>query len=143
MAANMAPIFPKAAAIGMASGGTANISRTFSSASGLVKVIDAGADGTRIDAMQIAATAATAAGIVRLIVSDGTSWKLFDEIPISAITPSATVAAFTKTVAYPSAESAASGIIIRAQLVLPSGWSLWFATHNTEALNVIAFGGHY
>jgi len=52
---------------------------------------------------------------------------LFDEVPIAAATVSATVEADETVVFYDN-------------LVLPNGYILRAATHNAEAINVIAIG---
>lgn len=143
MPANTSPIFPKTAVIGIASISTASVIRSYSGSSTLSKILDAGADGTRIDSVEVIATASTTAGMVRLVLSDGTNYKLLDEVVVSAITVSGTVPAFTKTLSYPDAQSVGGTIINRAQLVLPTGWSLWCGTEKAEAFNVIAFGGNY
>lgn len=98
----------------------------------LATVIIAGASGTRIDVIDIEATATTTAGMIRLFLYDGTLTKLWKEIPVSALTPSGTVAAFTYKLAIPEG------------LILPGGgtpWQLKAGTHNAETFNVIARGG--
>lgn len=94
----------------------------------IVAVITAGASGTRVERAMVKATAATTAGMVRLFIHDGTNAMLFAEIPVAAITPSASVAAFEDEVVFEDG------------LVLPTGYSLRASTHNAEAFNVIAMG---
>jgi hypothetical protein len=90
----------------------------------IVTVDTAGASGTRIDDITITATGTTTAGMVRLFLHDGTNARLWREVPVTAITPSATVQAFTATLS-------------NLALVLQTGWSLRAATHNAETFNIL------
>lgn len=84
--------------------------------------------GTRIQEVVIQAGGTTTAGMVRLFLHDGTNYWFFDEVPISAITVSASVRAFRQSCLYQN-------------LVLPnSSWSLRASTHNAETFVVTALG---
>jgi len=85
----------------------------------LVTLFTAGASGSRVDDLTISATGTTTAGMLRLFVHDGTSAFLLRELPVSAVTPSATVAAFTTS-------------LYGLSLVLATGYSLRASTHNAE-----------
>ncbi|MCK8198444.1 hypothetical protein, partial [Erwinia amylovora] len=66
---------------------------------------------------------------------DGTNASVIDEIPVTAVTPSTTAAAFVASRSY-------------GNLVLPSTHKLFVSTTvsttaSTTALSVIAFGGSY
>ena len=89
----------------------------------IVTVETAGASGTRIDDIVIIATGTTTAGMVRLFLHDGTNARLWREVPVTAITPSATVQAFTATLS-------------NLALVLQTGWSLRASTNNAETFNI-------
>jgi hypothetical protein len=89
----------------------------------IATILTAGASGTRVDDINITAVGTTTAGMIRLFLHDGTNTRLYKEIPVSAITPSATVAAFTTTLGALS-------------LVLKNGWSLRATTHNAETFNI-------
>lgn len=98
----------------------------------IVNVVTAGRAGGRIERLRVQATATTTAGFVRLYrtLADGTTHRLIDEIPVSAVTPSATVAAFfadRSSGAFP--------------LILGPGESLRASTHNAESFNVIVLEG--
>ena len=72
--------------------------------------------------------------MVRLFIHDGANARLFAEVPVVAITPSATQPAF----------GAALNEATWSQLfpiVLPSGYSLRASTHNAETFNVIGCAG--
>lgn len=90
----------------------------------IVSVISGAASGTRVDDISIVATATTTAGVVRLFISDGTNIRLWQEILVSAVTPSTTVQVWSYT-------------LLNQALLLKSGWSLQAATNNAETFNVI------
>jgi hypothetical protein len=125
------PQFASTPKVGIGQLSAANTNRDGSGT--VVTVVSAGANGTRIDAVTIEATATTTAGMVRLYLHDGANARLFDEVAVSAITPSGTVAAFSAQRLYSATQP----------VLLPSGWSLRASTHNAEAFNVVAFGGDF
>lgn len=108
---------------------TANANRDGTGTIGTV--ITAGASGTRIERVNIKATVTTTAGMVRLYIHNGTSYFLFKEVLVSAIVPSATVAAFESSVTF--------GTV--TPLWLPSGYSLRASTEKAENFNITAIGG--
>lgn len=92
----------------------------------LATVYTAGATGSRIDSLLVQATGTTTAGMVRLFISDGTTnHRLIMELPVVAITPAATVPAWSATVNFPKG------------LVLQATWLLKASTHNAETFNII------
>ena len=128
---NFKPIFPLTPKIGKANISVANTNRVVTGVAGLTQVLAAGADGTRLDRAKIQATAATTAGVVRLWIYSGSgNADLYDEILVTAATPSTTVEAFNTVIDF-NAE------------FLPAGYSLYASTHNGEAFNVIVFGGDF
>ena len=86
-------------------------------------LLTAGAAGSRVDRVNITATGTTTAGMVRIFL--GTA--LIKEVPITAITPSATQPAFS--------------FEFSAGWVLQSGTVLKCSTHNAEAFNVSVVNG--
>lgn len=107
---------------------TADTSRT--SPTNVVTIFTAGSNGSRIDEVDITATGTTTAGVVRLFIYTGTTYYLLQEVLVTAITPSTTVATFTSTLTFNN-------------LMLPSGHSLRATTNNSESFHVIAFGGDF
>jgi hypothetical protein len=89
----------------------------------IVTVFTAGASGSRIDDIYITATGTTTAGVVRLFLNDGTNTYLFDEILVTAITPSTTVSVF-------------QAVLLNQAIVLATGWSLRASTNNAETFNI-------
>lgn len=101
---------------------TANTNRN---GTGTIATVMTGAtNGTRIDDIYIVATGTTTAGVVRLFISDGSNVRLWQEILVSAVTPSTTIAVW-------------SAALINQGLILESGWSLQASTNNAETFNVI------
>lgn len=131
MAGNTKPIFPKSARIGAANISTANANRTVTGITGLTSLIAAGADGTRIDRIRVKATDTTTAGMVRIWIYSGSgNAQLLFEIPVTAITPSATVASFDTYINIDMEN-------------LPTGYTLYATTEKAEAFNVMVFGGDW
>jgi hypothetical protein len=89
----------------------------------IVTVFTAGSSGSRIDDIYITATGTTTAGVVRLFLNDGTNTYLFEEILVTAITPSTTVQVFQFTQ-------------LNLGLILANGWSLRASTNNAETFNI-------
>lgn len=104
----------------------------------LVTVFTAGASGSRVDSIVIQATATTTAGMVRLYLHDGTDARLYDEVPVIAVTPGASAPAWS--VALGNNAPLSTG---RYPLMLPTGFSLRAAPHNAEAFLVHAMGGDF
>lgn len=100
----------------------------------VVTLATGGANGSRIDRIEMRAIVATTAGMVRLFVDDLTNKRAWKEVLVAAITPSATLDAW-------------SGELVRADgqplLLLPSGWLLIAATEKAEAIHLHASGGDY
>jgi hypothetical protein len=102
-------------------------------------VLTAGASGTKIEEIVVQASksgslvATTVAGLVYIFLYDGSNYRLFDTIAVTAITASTTVAPFRLSKTYNN-------------LVLKSGWSLRASQSiagNASILVCSAFGGDY
>lgn len=130
MPANTNPKFIERGVIGMTQVSTANPNRDGTGA--LSTLITGGANGTLIDLVRVRATGATTAGMIRLFIDDGTNTRLFQEITVSAITPSGTIPAFS-----------AEWTPTTTPFILPSNWSIKVSTENAETFNVFAIGGDY
>lgn len=131
MAANINAIYPKTPNVGVAVIGTGVTGRTVSGVTGLTLLFTGGTNGSRVDSITIAATAATTVGVIRLwyYVGSGNA-TLWDEELVTAITPSTTVQAYLKELGPMNWN-------------IPTGSFLYVSTHNSEAFNVIARGGDY
>lgn len=93
----------------------------------LVDVIAGAATGTRVDDITIIATGSTTNGMVRLFLTTdaGTTNRLLREVPVSAVTPSGTVQAFSVS-------------LFDLGIVLPNtNTRIRAATNNAETFNVI------
>lgn len=107
----------------------------------IIELCPVSANDRRIDyivvnACSTAIGSATVAQLVGIWIWDGTTASLLTEIAVSAITPSATVAAFSTTWTPPNA------------LVLPAAFKLFASTTvtttaSTTALQVTVFGGDF
>ena len=105
---------------------TANTNRN---GTGTIATVFTGAtNGSRIDDISIVATGTTTAGVVRLFISDGTNVRLWQEILVSAITPSTTVQVWSYT-------------LLNQALLLENGWSLQASTNNAETFNILVTRG--
>lgn len=89
----------------------------------IVSIFSAGSSGSRVDDIYIVANASTTAGVVRLFISDGTNIRLWQEILVTAVTPSTTVAVWSSS-------------LLNQALILASGWSLQASTNNAETFSV-------
>ena len=91
-------------------------------------LITAGADGSRVDSIMISALSTTTAGMIRVFL--GTA--LIAEIPVLAITPSATQPVWQFALNFPN------GLILAAAAVLK------VSTHNAESfVAAITNGGDF
>jgi len=79
----------------------------------------AAATGTRVDDIYLTAQATTTAGMVRFFIHNGTDYKLLFEQPITAVTASATVPAF-------------SAMLVNLGIILKTGWKLAVSTEKAE-----------
>lgn len=120
--------------VGVGQISTANTARDGTGTIGTV--FTAGSSGSRIDMIDVQATATTTAGMIRLFVHDGTTAFLVAELPVVAVTPSATNPAYSQ-------QLNTNTMTQFLPIVLPTGYSLRASTNNAEAFNVIAFGGDF
>jgi hypothetical protein len=90
----------------------------------IVTVFAAGTNGSRVDDIWIVATGTTTAGVVRLFIDDGSNVRLWQEIMVTAITPSTSVQVFNYA-------------LYNQALILPNGYELQASTNNAETFNVI------
>ena len=110
-------------------------------AANIIEITPVATNGRRVDSIQVSACSsaigsATVAQVVGIWAWDGTTAYLIQEITVTAVTPSATVAAFTITW-YPT-----------IPLVLPAAFKLFASTTvtttaSTTALQVTVMGGDY
>jgi hypothetical protein len=137
MAKNTEPVFTKSPVLGQAAISAANTNIDGSGT--IVAVVDGGVDGIRIDQIEAKAEVATTAGMVRLFLSidSGTTWELWREIDVAALTPSATVQAFVAALNLSVALDDPPLLLADATMVLGA------STNNAEAFNVFARGGSF
>jgi hypothetical protein len=110
-------------------------------AANIIQFVNTSTNGLRIDSFQVNAcgtgfTTINAANIVDIWIWDGTTAWMEYEIPVTAVTPSATTPAFTTT------------LILPQPLNLPPTYKLYISVGVTTtaagtALQATAFGGAY
>lgn len=100
-------------------------------------VFTAGSSGSRIDYIDIQGVATTTASIVNLFIYDGTTYFLWQQVPVVAVTSSTTAVAFTANL---SSNSNANVM----PLCIPTGYSLRATVTVTQTgIRVIAYGGDF
>ena len=100
-------------------------------------VFTAGANGSRIDYIDIQGVANTVASLVNIFIFDGTNYVLYTQIPVQAITSSTTAPAFQTVI---SSNTNANILPIN----LPTGYSVRAATSVAQTgIRVTALGGDY
>jgi hypothetical protein len=116
-------VTPRLASVNIA---TANTNRDGTGT--VATLITGAATGTRVAEIVIKARVTTTAGQVRVFLHDGTNFFFFDEIAVTAATPSNSVQSVRARATYDN-------------LVLPSAsWSVRVSTHNAESIDVTALG---
>ena len=111
---------------------TANTGRDGSGTLGTVYT--AGASGSRIDSIVVQATGTTTAGMIRFFLSidAGTTKRLIGEVPVVAVTASATVPVWQALLTSQNSSFLQNGLVLQASAIL------YAATNNAESFNVVA-----
>jgi hypothetical protein len=131
MAPNITPVFVLMPALNIGTFNTANSNRD---GTGTIQSMVTGAtNGTRVKKITIRALTTTTAGMIRFFANDGSGWRLWMEVPVMAVTVSATVAGWGYQLLL-QGENA---------LVLPAGYSLGVATQNGTAFSYVVESGTY
>ena len=114
---------------------TADTSLTAPSTVGTV--LTAGTSGSRIDYIELQGVASTSAGLINLFIHDGTSYFLWQQVPVQAITSSTTAPAWSVSL---SSNNNANIM----PLSIPTGYSLRAtASVSQTGVRVIAYGGDF
>lgn len=120
------PVFAVTPRISSVSIATADSSYT--SPTNVGTLITGAATGTRIAEIVVKMAATSTASQIRVFLYDGSTYWLFDEIPIAAATGSATVAQSRTSITYNN-------------LILPSNtWSIRVTTSVSQTTHVTALG---
>lgn len=99
----------------------------------IADVFTGAARGSLIERVVVVATGTVTAGVVRLFIHNGTNWRLWKEVMVTATTPSTSVETFRS-------EFTPDG----GSLPLPSAsYKLGASTHNAETFAVHAIGGDF
>ena len=107
----------------------------------IIAFVPVSTNGLRIDSIQVNAcgtgiTTANAANVVGIWADDATNAYLITEILVTAVTPSATAAAFTTTYTFPIPLNLPAAFTLKASVGVTT-------TAGGTALQVTAFGGAY
>lgn len=111
---------------------TANTNRDGTGTGPATAIFTGASGGSKVEEIKVKARGNTTAGMVRIYLWDGsgTDGHLIEEIPVTAITVSATVETFEATITYKN-------------LVVKSGWSITASTHNAETFGVFVSGADF
>lgn len=129
MAANLSPPFTITPIVGAGNLVTANTNRDGSGT--VVTLFTAGANGSTVENVHVKYRVTSTVGMIRLFLYDGTNYRFWHEIPVTAITASSTVATF-------EADWQPPGVF-----VLPTGWTIVGATAIGESSDVTINGGSF
>jgi hypothetical protein len=100
-------------------------------------VLSAGASGSRIDYIEVIGVATTVASLINLFIYDGTTYFLWAQIPVLAITTSTTAPSYV-------ANLSSNGNANIMPLNLPTGYSLRATTTVAQTgVRVTAYGGDF
>jgi len=121
------PSYASTPNIGQARTSTANTNRDGTGA--LSTIFTPGANGAMIERLQAKATGTTTAGMVRFYLHDGVNFRLWKEIVVSAITPTASVKTWEGESVYDP------------PYFLPPGWTIRGGPHNAEQFDLLVYGG--
>jgi hypothetical protein len=109
---------------------TAQTDKSGATTTNLVDVVTPGASGTRVFEIRCKPTGTTAAGIVTVFTKEGSTYRLIDEIEITAATSSTSVVTALSTKTYDN-------------LVLASTQTLAFGTTITQTIGIDVMCGDY
>lgn len=124
--------------LGQALISTANANRDGTGTIGTV--FAAGASGSEVWWAKAKARGTTTAGMIRIFLHDGTSYRgLLAEIPVVAVTPSATVSTWEALIPLTVPVGGASVLPV----ALPVNWSIRAATEKAESFDIIMAGGDF
>jgi uncharacterized membrane-anchored protein len=106
----LAPQFAATPKTGLATISTVNTNRDGTGT--IATLVTPGASGCRVTQVTVTASVTTTAQLVRLYrsVDSGTTWRLFKEIPLAAVTVSAGNAGATATLSLVDASGSALGL---------------------------------
>ena len=100
-------------------------------------VLSAGSNGTRIDYIDIQGVATTVAGNINLFIYDGSTYILWNQVNVIAVTSSTTSPAWQATLS-------SNGNANLMPLTLPTGYSLRATTSVSQTgIRVTAYGGDF
>jgi len=140
MSANTQPIHPGS---GVTNSITISTANTLINGTGTIGTLfTPAADGSLLERIKVTAAAATTAGMIRLFHSDdsGTTFRLFQELSVAAVTPSGTVKAAIAGAA--DALLTDDGWLV-LNMPISSTERIGVSTNNAEEFEAVAVVGNY
>lgn len=129
MAGNTSPIYVATPKTAVASLSAANTNRDGTGT--IVDLITGGTNGSRVDDVQITATATTTTGVIRMFLYTAAAYHLVAEFLVSAVTPSTSVEVWRMP-------------LRDLGICLGANDKLAFSTHNAETFRVtLTRGGDF
>lgn len=100
-------------------------------------VLTAGSNGTRIDFIEVMGVDTTVSGIVNLFIYDGTTYTLWQQIPVLPVTTSTTAISFSSVTSTNNSPNV-------MPMIIPTGYSLRATTTIAQTgVKVMAYGGNF
>lgn len=125
------PIFTATPRLAVGSVSAANTNRDGTGT--IVTLLQGAATGTRINKITIKAIVTTTAGMIRFYLDNGTI-TLYREVPVTAVTVSASVAGFEYELLFDDSDAP----------ILPStAWEIQASTHNAEGFMITVEAADY
>ncbi len=131
MSANINAIFPLTPQCVPKKVDTACTDRTGATTAHIVDMVTTGANGSTFNRVTMWAGGAVAAAIIWLWIYDGSTYNLYEEIVVTAVTPNTTTT--------PAWSGASAKITPTTPLTLPTGYKLAASTTVTQAGSVPIF----
>lgn len=110
-------------------GNITNAETSYTTPTNVTTILTAGSNGTKVWRVIVECTGTSVAGLIRLFIYDGSTYRFFDEIAVSAVTASTTTACYRYEKSYPD-------------ITIPSGYSMRAASSVAQAngVNIVAIG---
>lgn len=112
---------------------SATLDTSLTAPTNVATLFTAAASGSKIEELVFEGLGTTVAGLVNVFLHDGSTYHLFDQFVVTAVTSSTTAAAFRVAKTY-------------SNLILENGWSIRFTVTVAGLQSLIkghAFGGSF
>lgn len=109
----------------------ATLDTSLTAPTNVTTIVTGGSSGTKVEELIFQAVLTTAAGVVNVFLYDGSTYNLYDQVLIAAVTSSTTAVAWRTNRQY-------------SNLIVKSGWTLRVSqtiSTNQSGIKVTATGG--